>query len=274
LQQLAFLTHIQPNSQVEVTYKNPGDAQEQQTTMEAEPEVGSLFDSLPIYNQDTLALPIEAEILEDSGLAYIKINSFSDDDNLTAQLWDQFIQKIIDNKVPGVILDVRANGGGNPRLANDIAGYFFENEIVLSQGYYLSDRTGQFEPEGLPEKVSPGPRHYDGSVSILVGPDCVSACEGFAYAMSQEGRATIIGNYPTAGAFGEVARGQYDLPDKMSLQFPTGRPITPEGKILIEGQGVALDFTVPVSEDSAMGKVDSVLEKAIEVLQEEMDQNQ
>jgi C-terminal processing protease CtpA/Prc len=212
-----------------------------------------------------LTLPIQGEILEDSGIAYIKINSFSDDYNLTAQLWDQFIQKIIDNKVPGLILDVRTNGGGNPMLANDIAGYFFEKEIVLSQGYYLSDKTGQFEPEGLPEKVTPGPRHYDGTVTILVSPDCVSACEGFAYAMSREGRATVIGNYPSAGAFGEVGRGQYDLPDKMSLQFPTGRPITPEGEILIEGQGVAPDITVPVTEDSAMGKVDSVLEKAVEV---------
>jgi C-terminal processing protease CtpA/Prc len=84
--------------------------------------------------------------------------------------------------------------------------------------------------------------------------------------MSQQGRSTLIGHFPTAGAYGEVGRGQYDLPDDLSLQVPTGRPETPDGKLLIEGQGVQPDITVPVTEESALGNVDDLLEKAEEIL--------
>ena len=76
----------------------------------------------------------------------------------------------------------------------------------------------------------------------------------------------IVGHYPTAGAYGEVGRGQYDLPDDFSMQFPTGRSETPNGDLLIEGIGVLLDITVPVTKESALGEIDAVLEAAIEAL--------
>ena len=101
---------------------------------------------------------------------------------------------------------------------------------------------------------------------MLVSPSCISACEGFANALSQGGRSTIIGHYPSAGAFGEVGRGQYKLPEELEMQFPTGRPETIDGQVLIEGQGVPLDITVPVTEESALGIVDSILQTAIETL--------
>ena len=106
---------------------------------------------------------------------------------------------------------------------------------------------------------------------MLVSPYCVSACEGFAHALSQGGRSTIVGHYPTAGAFGEVGRGQYELPDEISMQFPTGRPETMNGDLLIEGVGVQPDVVVPVTEDSALERVDAVLEAAIQSVLEQLD---
>jgi C-terminal processing protease CtpA/Prc len=50
------------------------------------------------------------------------------------------------------------------------------------------------------------------------------------------------------------------------MQFPTGRPETPDGELLIEGTGVVPDISVPVTEESALGEVDAVLEAAIEAL--------
>jgi C-terminal processing protease CtpA/Prc len=84
--------------------------------------------------------------------------------------------------------------------------------------------------------------------------------------MSQGDRSIIVGNYPTAGAFGEVGRGQYDLPDDISMQFPTGRPETPDGQLLIEGVGVIPDITVPVTEESVLGGSDTVLEAAVQAI--------
>jgi C-terminal processing protease CtpA/Prc len=270
LEQVAFLTRVPPNTSVKISFKNPGDAQAKEVTMNAMVEYDSLFDSLPEYNQDVLAPSIDGYILPGSGLGYIHITTFSDDFNLMAHLWEHYIGKIIDNKVPGLIIDIRVNPGGNSDLANQIASYFYNKEITLYSTLYYNDLTGDFQPQGEPEKISPAPKYYDGPVALLVSPNCVSACEGFAYAMTQDNRSIVVGHYPTAGAYGEVGRGQYDLPDGFSLQIPTGRSITPDGKLVIEGVGIVPDITVPVTLDSATGKTDTVLQAAIKAIQDKI----
>ena len=100
----------------------------------------------------------------------------------------------------------------------------------------------------------------------MVSPYCISACEGFSYTLALRDSVTVVGHTPTAGAYGEVGRGQYDLPAELSMQFPTGRSETLDGELVIEGSGVVPDILVPVSEESALGIVDTVLEVAIDVL--------
>ena len=119
--------------------------------------------------------------------------------------------------------------------------------------------------------IEPAPVFYDGPVAVLIGSDCVSACEGFSNAMTHNNRAVMVGHTPTAGAYGEVGRGQYALPDDMDLQIPTGRPETPDGDLLIEGSGVAPDVVVPITRESALGEIDAVLEAAITAVQRLID---
>jgi carboxyl-terminal processing protease len=201
-------------------------------------------------------------------LGYIQVTTFSDDYNLLARLWERYIENLIDNEIPGVIIDIRANGGGSGGLALDFAGYFFDEEIVLSEHKYYNEVTGVFEVRDIPSRIEPGPLHYEGVIAVLVGPDCASACESFANALSQGGRSIIVGHYPSAGMYGEVGRGQYELPGDISLQFPTGRPETPDGELLIENVGVVPDILVPVTEESALGLEDTVLQEAIDALLE------
>lgn len=266
LEQAAFLTRLPPGESVDIRYQNPGGTGEVEATLKSIPEYDSLFLSLPIFSEDELALPIEGEILDDSGLGYLRIRTFSEDYSLLAITWEHFMEQLISNDTPGLIIDLRRNSGGSGRLALDFAGYFFEDEIPLYEGNYYNENSGSFESDGQPAKISPGPEHYEGAIAVLVSPYCVSACEGFAYAMAQQGRAVIIGHYPTAGAFGEVGRGQYKLPDDISMQFPTGRPLSPDGKVIIEGTGVELDIFVPVTEDSVLNLSDPVLQTAIDEL--------
>lgn len=266
LGQVAFLTRTSEGSRVQVRYQNPDAGQADTATLTARGEYDSLFASIAAFQQDELELPIEANVLEDSGLGYLRITTFSDDYALMAKLWDRYLASLIDNEIPGLIIDVRNNGGGSGSLSLDFAGYFFEEEITLYDGFYFNENSQAFETDGYPSQIKPGPRYYDGPVALLVSPDCVSACEGFTYAMTQQDRSLVVGHYATAGAFGEVGRGQYKLPGDYSVQFPTGRPQTAEGALLIEGQGVSPDISVPVTFDSAMGKLDAVLQAAVEAL--------
>ncbi|MBN2501012.1 MAG: hypothetical protein JXB38_09570 [Anaerolineales bacterium] len=260
-----FLTRYPVNTDVEMTYQNPGGSPVD-TVLKAEVDYDSLFAAYPSFTLDEMILPLEAEVLDDSGLGYIRITTFSDDYALMATMWERFIQDLIDNGIPGVILDLRINGGGSGALASDFAGYFFDEEIEVYQRSYYNELLGEWEYGEFPATIEPGPLYYDGEVAVLVSPTCVSACEGFAAMLTENNRATIIGHYPTAGAFGEVGRGQYDMPDGYSMQFPTGRPETMDGELYIEDVGVVPDIVVPVTEESALGQVDAVLQAAIDEL--------
>lgn len=261
--QVIFLTRVPPNTTVDFSFKNPIDNQEKQVRMSAAVEYDSLISALQENVQNVL--PIEAKIL-DSGLGYIKINSFDDDYHLMAQLWERYIQDFKDNDVPGIILDLRSNPGGNSGLANNFAGFFTDEKIELYRRSYYNEDTNQFEFMEDPAEVKPAPIFYDRPLAVLVSTDCVSACEGFAYTLQQHIQAVVVGNTPTAGAFGEVGRGQYHLPDGFSMQLPTGRPETMDGKVLIEGSGVIPDIIVPLTEQSARGQEDGVLQAAIDAL--------
>ncbi len=270
IEQVNFLTRVPPDTSVRVRIKNPGETEEREFRLDAVVEYDSLFKAIPSFNRDELALPVEGYVLDESGLGYVRINTFSADYNMMARLWDYYLESLIENEVPGLIIDVRVNGGGSAGMALDFAGYFFDEEFVLHQRSYYNELTGQFEPNDLPVRVKPGPLLFEGPIAVLVSPNCVSACEGFAYSLQHGGRSLIVGHYPTAGAFGEVGRGQYELPDDFAMQFPTGRPETMDGKLLIEGVGVIPDLLVPVSEASALGQVDALLEAAVQALLDDL----
>jgi C-terminal processing protease CtpA/Prc len=269
LGQVLFLTHVPPDMQVQMSFVNPGGFA-QEVSMRAIVEIQSLLAGVPELSKDQLQVPVEGSVLDDSGLGYVRVNTFSEDYSLIAHLWDHFIKSLIDNKVPGLIIDLRANSGGSGQLALNFASYFFDEDFVLYQSLYYSEISNAFDVSGLPAKIEPGPLYYEGPIAVLVSPNCVSACEGLAYALHQGNRTTILGNYPTAGAFGEVGRGQYKLPDDITLQFPTGRHQTPDGKLVIEGVGVVPDIIVPVTEASALGQEDALLDAAIQALQEKI----
>jgi len=261
--QVLFLTHGPIGTRVSATVQNPGQ-QAKQITMTSEQELDSLFDAL-YPPAETVNLPVEGKII-DSGLGYIRIRSFADDANMTTRLWERYIKQMVDNSVPGLIIDLRNNGGGFGSIASDFAGFFFDEEITVYKSSAYNERTGKFEYEDDPSKIRPAPTYYEGPIAVLVSPDCVSACEYFSYFLNLGDRAIVVGNYPTAGAAGSVGDGQFDLPGGVSIQFPTGRPETPDGKVLIEGTGVPLDVTVPVTADQVLGKADPVLEAAIQAV--------
>jgi len=266
LEKAVFLSRVPANTRVKVRFLNPGSSSEEEADLKAVVEYDSLFAALPELSKDPILPPVEGEILDDSGLGYIRVNTFSADYSLMARLWEHFLDGMIANETPGLIIDLRVNSGGSGQLALDFAGYFFDHEIDLYQNRYYSEVTQSFEVSGPFTQLIPGPFEFEGPVAVLVSPYCISACEGFAYALSQEERSIIVGHFPTAGAYGEVGRGQYHLPGDLSMQLPTGRHETPDGELLLEGVGVIPDIAVPVTEESALGEIDAVLDAAVTAL--------
>ncbi|MEZ4617768.1 MAG: S41 family peptidase [Caldilineaceae bacterium] len=61
---------------------------------------------------------------------------------------------------------------------------------------------------------------YHGDIAVLVGPYCNSACEFFAYDMTIQDRAAIVGQYPTAGLGGSVE--QFLMPETNASNLHLG----------------------------------------------------
>ncbi|MCZ7552826.1 MAG: S41 family peptidase [Anaerolineales bacterium] len=110
--QVSFLTRMPPQSTVQISFQNPDSAQPQTKSLNAVVEYDSLFRTIPSFTADPVELPLYGEIMEGSGLGYIRINTFSDDYNLMASMWDRTIKNLIDNDVPGLVIDLRVNSGG------------------------------------------------------------------------------------------------------------------------------------------------------------------
>jgi C-terminal processing protease CtpA/Prc len=265
LQQLRYATRFPlDKGHVEVKFKNP-DVAEQTATLDVVSERDSFSVGSFYYGQPATALPVEYEVLP-SGYGYIKVNSFADNDVLSIQVWERALQYFNDNQIPGVILDMRVNGGGSGWLADQMAAYFFDQEIVVGNTARYSKDTGEFymDPGDETRMIPPRPAlQYSRPVAVLVGPACASACEFFSYDMTINDRAIIVGQYPTEGAGGSVE--QFLMPEGIYTQMTIGRAVDANGNIHLEGKGVVPTVKVPVTVETLQKQAngaDVILEAA------------
>ncbi len=269
LQQLRYAVRFpMDKGTVEVKFKNPGGG-EQTAKLDVTNERDSFTFSSFHAGESSTALPVEFKMLP-SGYGYVKISSFLDNDVLSIQVWERAIKYFKDNDVPGVVLDMRQNGGGSGWLADQMAAYFFDKETVVGNVAYYNKASGQFYMDPGDQTSMLPPRQdlqYAGPVAVLVGPGCASACEFFSYNMTIDDRATIVGQYGTEGAGGSVE--QFKMPEDLSLQLTIGRAVDANGDIHLEGKGVQPTVKVPVDAATLKKQADGedvVLEAAEKAL--------
>jgi hypothetical protein len=144
-----------------------------------------------------------------------------------------------------VIIDVRTNGGGSGQMGRFLASYFFTagDEKYYLNGFY-KDRS-QDEQEWTYAYV-PGKRNTSAKVFILISSNTGSAAEGFAYAMQQMHRATIVGE-PSAGA--GIAGSFLPLKSNLVVFLPFKMVTAPHSQTGWEGTGVLPD-TVTKGKDA------------------------
>jgi C-terminal processing protease CtpA/Prc len=266
LQQLRYGMRMPLGSEVEVTFKNPGDDTEQSAVLTAEDENESFRVSSFNIGRTGTELPVEFRLL-DNGLGYVKLYSFSDNELLTVQLWERMMQTLNENGIPGLIIDMRQNGGGSGFLADQMAAYFFNEPLELGKTGSYDESLGEFYFDEnridrfyLPDESL----RYAGPIAVITGPNCASACEFFTHDMALEGRASIVAHYPTAGLGG--AQNFFQMPDFEMLQISIGRPVDVDGNVIIENVGVPPTIRVPVTEETLFTEGDVLFETAIAVI--------
>ncbi len=263
-QQTRYLLRASVGTEATLTFINPGQ-RPQTATLTAEAERQSFNATSLFTDYNPYALPVEYELFP-SGIGYIRVNSNFDDLNLIIRLFERALATFDQVGVPGIIIDMRLNLGGAPL---GLAGFLTNETILLGQLEYYSEATGTFEPAGPPDEVFPNENQYRfDRTALLVDQSCYSACELEAYAFSQIPGIIVVGQYPTAGVEAEVARGQFRLPEGVTVQIPTGRFTRPDGSIFLEGTGVEPTLRLPITEKTVLSDEDLVLEAAEQAILE------
>ena len=168
-------------------------------------------------------------------------------------------------KWPGLVIDVRINGGGADPYGLAIASRLATGEYLA---YSKEARSDPDDPRkwtpAQPSRVRPSGRPgFKGRVIELTGIHSVSAAETFTQALfKREPRVTRVGE-PTQGVFSDVLGRK--LPIGWQFGLPNERFVT-DGKSY-DGPGIPPDVAVPVfpKSDLDAGR-DGAIEKALEIL--------
>ncbi|MEM0514445.1 carboxy terminal-processing peptidase [Pseudoalteromonas sp. YIC-827] len=155
--------------------------------------------------------------------------------------------KLKEQKVDGIIIDLRQNGGGSLYEATKLSGLFIDQGPVV-QIHTLNDRIEQ-------QKDSDGVTFYDGPMTVLVDRYSASASEIFAAAMQDYGRAVIIGEQTFGKGTVQQHRGlgrNYDLYDNPlgSVQYTIAKFYRIDGGST-QHKGVIPDIKLPSPIDPA-----------------------
>lgn len=154
--------------------------------------------------------------IDNGGLLEIVVHEVTDN---AANIVNEALLKY--NNVSGVILDLRAAGGVEPRAATKLAGLFMGAKPVM--------RVSQTAGEDM-EFVPGGDAVTDAMVVVLMSNTTTGTAEALASAIYENGRGVLVGT-PTAGA-ARIAT-HIDLSNGAALELLN--------KSIKSGNGIALD---------------------------------
>ncbi len=219
---------------------------------------GSVFE-VSVRRQIYSAAPEVTTHVLPSGNVYIRFDGFQ---HPITKEFRQALQKFRD--APGLIVDLRRNGGGDLAVLLPIAGYFFGKKTLFAKdstrtGKPLSSYVGLFK---LPLQLyvgRPGEQIYSGPVVVLVDAHSASSSEVFAAGMQDTLRAKVIGSQSCGCVLGiakpRVMNGGGVLEMSEVLWF------SPKGRKL-EGTGIIPDKIVVPSVADLQRRRDPVLAEA------------
>ncbi|HEY2322677.1 MAG TPA: S41 family peptidase [Thermoanaerobaculia bacterium] len=139
--------------------------------------------------------------------------------------------------VDSLIIDLRANGGGNPDMVALVSSYVLDGPTLLAE---MRHREAPAEQLSTPPRPA-GALHAGTPLFLLTSHNTFSAGEGFAFILQHLGRARVIGER-TAGA--AHAGRAYPLACGFEAIIPNTAVVLPGTTTDWEGTGVVPDVEI------------------------------
>jgi carboxyl-terminal processing protease len=167
----------------------------------------------------------------DDNIGYIRMRNFN---KSTAEELEEALRDLEEQKITGLLLDLRNNPGGLLNQAVEVVDKFLgKDQLIVSTQGRVRNQNMRFSSK------SDRP-HLEYPLVILVNAGSASASEIVAGALQDHGRAIVLG----VQTFGKGSvQTIIPLSDGSGLRLTTARYYTPKGN-LIQGKGIAPDIVV------------------------------
>lgn len=202
----------------------------------------------------TIEYPTVNSKMLDNGIGYLRITEFD------AVTYDQYMNAYNNLKnqgMKGMIVDLRSNPGGSLSIVCKIL------DEILPEGkiVYTQDKNGKEE-----DFTSDEEKKIDIPITVLVNQYSASASEIFAGAIQDYKLGAIVGTQ----TYGKgVVQQIFDLKDGTCVKLTIAKYFTAKGQD-IDGKGITPDVAIDYKADDNNSDADNQLDKAIEILQSEM----
>ena len=169
-------------------------------------------DKIPVHS-------IDATYMIRPGIGYIRIGNFG------AQTYDEFVEslnKLREQGMRDLILDLQENGGGYLKAAVDIADEFLQRGdlIVYTEGRMTSRSEYRAHGNG---------KFREGKIVVLVDSYTASAAEIVTGAIQDQDRGIVVGRR----TFGKgLVQRPLDLPDGSMIRLTVAHYYTPSGRCI------------------------------------------
>ena len=190
-------------TRVNITVERPGEPEPIELTVER--------DEIPLYTVK-YAFHIRPQI------GYINMVKFSE---TTSKELDEALQELEEQKLQGLILDLRDNPGGALSQAIEVADRFLGKDQIIVSTYGRQGKQREYR--------APKGRRYDYPMVLLINQMSASASEIVAGALQDHDRALIVGET----SFGKaLVQTIYPFPGNRGLALTTGKYYTPSGRLI------------------------------------------
>lgn len=163
----------------------------------------------------------------------------------------------------GIVLDLRANGGGDAEAMADVASLFLDEGTNLGR---FADRSGAaFELQTFPKRLwrSAALAPIKLPLVVLTSENTSSAAEILAATLQAKGRAQVLGS-GTCGCVLAI-RNRHALPDGGVLDVSEFDYKT-AGGVRLEGAGIKPDKLIGLTRSDVYSRRDRALDRAIDYL--------
>lgn len=192
--------------------------------------------------------------MKDSGVGYIRVSEF---DAVTYEQFKDALKTLDDEGMKGLVIDLRSNPGGNLTVVLDMLGQILPKGTIVT----TENRNGKDE-----EYYCDGTHEFTKPLAVLVNGYSASASEIFSGAVQDYKKGKIVGTT----TYGKgVVQEVLGLSDGSYLKITISEYFLPSGRS-IDKIGITPDVEVEYEPDEENPEADNQLERAIEVVREEL----